>query len=505
MNDSRPSFSLARRSSALLNMAISVGAILALGVMVNYLAVRHFRRFSVNSDTQSRLSPQTLEVLGRLTNAVHVTVYYDPDDDLYPRVTGLLREYQSASLRIEVERVDYLRDVAAARAVKARYKLTRISDKNLVIFECGDNQRVVSSGELSEYDVKGFLAQRTNEVREVRRSHFRGELAFTSAIFSVSNPRRLKAYFLHGHGEHNPESTDQALGYSKFAAILKEECNIPWDRLSLLTSPEVPADCSLLVIAGPTNPFSREELAKLQKYLNQGGRLLALFNYYSLGKPTGLEKLLAQYDVTVGDNLVVDVEHSPPDARGTRGKGIVPTFLGNHPIVSRLVDADLYLILPRTIERTPSSASRPSASDVEELLFTGPNSQVVTDIRRGMPQMNPTLDRRGAVPLMAVAERGAVPGVSAERGATRLAVIGDSLFLENDAIESVFNRDFAAHVVNWLVDQAVLLKGVAPRPIKYYRIMMTQAQLSATRWLLLVMMPGSVLFLGAIVGWRRRT
>jgi hypothetical protein len=498
MNDERPSFSLARRSGVFLNVAISIGAVLALAAMVNYLAVRHFRRIHLGSSTEAILSVRTLQVLGQLTNAVHVTVYYDSEDDLYGRVTALLKEYQYASRNIEVERVDFLRDVSAAKLVKAKYKLTQFTDKNLVIFDCEGRTRIVSGGDLSDYDIKSVLEQKS---KEVRRTHFRGEMAFTSAIFSVSTARTLKGYFLRGHGEHNPESTDQAIGYSKFAAIVKEECSIPWEPLFLLTAAEVPPDCNLLVIAGPTDPFSREDLEKLQRYLDQGGRLLAMFNYYSLGKPTGLEKLLAQYDVTVGNNLVVDLENSPMRT----GKGIVPAAMGNHPVVSRLQNSQIYLSLPRTIQQAKASAPRSSSGNVEELLFTGPNSIVVTDVRKGVPQMNPSQDLRGAVPLMCVVERGSVPGVSAERGATRLAVIGDSFFLQNDGIESVANKDFGAHVVNWLVDQSVLLSGVAPRPLKSYRITMTQAQLAATRWILLVGMPGSVLLLGTLVWWRRRT
>ena len=498
MNGDRPSFSLARRWNVLLNVTLAVAAVFALAVMVNYLAARHFQRMFWATESQTKLSPRTFQVLALLTNTVHITVYFDSDDDLYGRVTALLKEYQFASPKIEVERVDYIRDAAAAKLVKAKYQFGQVTDKNLVIFECNGSKRIVSSSELSDYDVQSFVNQKT---KDVKRTAFRGEMMFTSAIFNVVAPRALRAYFLRGHGEQNPESTDQAIGYSKFAAILKDECNIPCATLTLLNAPEVPADCSLLIVAGPTDAFPKEDLEKIQRYLDQGGRMLALFNYYSVGRPTGLEKLLAQFDVVVGDNLVVDIENSPMRT----GKGVVPAELGNHPLVARLQNSQIYLSLPRSIRQAKAGGPRSSSTKVDELLLTGPNSIVVTDIRKGVPQMNPNLDTRGAVPLMAAVEKGSLPGVSAERGATRLAVIGDSFFLQNDGIESVANRDFAGHVVNWLVDQGVLLSGVAPRPVKNYRITMTQAQLAATRWILLVGLPGGVLLIGALVWWRRRS
>ncbi len=497
MNESSPSFSMGRRWSVLSNVALSIVTVVALVLMVNYLAVRHFARVHLAADSQTRLSPRSLQVLGQLTNTVYITVYYDSEDDLYGRVSALLKEYQYASPRIVVERVDYVRDVAAAKAVKAKYQLSQVSDKNLVIFDCNGRRRMVSSTELSDYDLSNVVEGKN---REVKRTHFRGEMAFTSAIFGVSMPRKLKACFLAGHGEQNPESTDQGIGYSKFAAVLKDECNIDTERLSLLNATEVPAECSLLVIAGPTDPFSAEDLEKIRKYLDQGGRLLALFNFYSVTKPTGLERLLALYDVAVGANVVFDIEHSPLHT----GKGIVPTDLGSHPIMTGLQNSQVYLSLPRSI-RQARSQSPPSGSKIEELLLTGPNSITVTDIRKGVPQMNPNLDLRGAVPLMVAVERGAVPKVSAERGATRLVVIGDSFFLQNDGIESVANRDLGAHVANWLVDQAVLVSGVAPRPVRTYQLTMTRRQVAATRWILLGGLPGTVLLAGALVWWRRRS
>ena len=498
MNGDKPSFSFARRWNVLLNVVLSLAAVLALAVMVNYLAARHFQRMYWAASSQTKLSPRTLQVLGLLTNTVHITAYFDSDDDLYGRVTALLKEYQFASPRIEVERVDYIRDAAAAKLVKAKYKFSQATDKNLVIFDCAGHTRIVSSSELSDYDVQSFVEQKT---KDVKRTAFRGEMMFTSAIYNVASPRSLRAYFLRGHGEQNPESTDQGIGYSKFAAILKDECNIPCSTLTLLNAPDVPADCSLLVVPGPTDPFPKEDLEKMQRYLDQGGRMLVLFNYYSVGRPTGLEKLLTQFDVVVGDNLVVDLENSPMRT----GKGIVPADLGNHPIVARLHNSQIYLSLPRSIRQAKAGGPRTSSTKVDELLMTGPNSIVVTDIRKGVPQMNPNLDTRGSVPLMVAVEKGSLPGVSADRGATRLAIIGDSFFLQNDGIESVANRDFAAHAVNWLVDQGVLLSGLAPRPVKSYRITMTQAQLAATRWILLVGLPGGVLLIGTLVWWRRRS
>ena len=501
MDGPQPSFSRRQRSNAALNLAVSILAALALLVMLNYLAARHFRRWFWTNSDQYQLSPRTHQVLASLTNKIHITVYFDSEDELYGRVTGLLKEYQFASPMIEVQRVDYLKDFGAAKQVKAKYKLTQTSDKNLIIFDCeGRPPAIATTSDLSVYDLDSVIAQRT---REVRRTAFLGEMVFTSKIFGVANPRALKAYFLHGHGEHDPNLTDKSNGYAKFAEILRNECSVPWETLSFLGTNDVPSDCSLLIIAGPILAFSPSDLEKLQRYLETGGRMLVFFNHapVSLNRPTGLEKFLAKYEIKVGEDLVWDPQHSPD-----QGLDIQPIYLGSHPIVMALGNMPVVLYKPRTIRQVKANPRRSDSTKVDELLFTGSNSTIVTtfDLKQ-IPRIEPDRNERGSVPLMAVVERGAVPGVSAERGAMRLAVIGDSYFLQNDAIENVAHRDFAAATINWLVGQDFLLSGVAPRPVVRYSLTLTQAKMVAIRWILLVGFPGGVVLIGTLVWWRRRS
>jgi hypothetical protein len=105
---------------------------------------------------------------------------------------------------------------------------------------------------------------------------------------------------------------------------------------------------------------------------------------------------------------------------------------------------------------------------------------------------------------MVAVEKGAIKDVITERGSTRIIVVGDSLFLGNLQIESAANRDFVGNAVNWLLERTQLLAGLGPRPIMQYKIVMTKAQLHQAQWVLLGVLPGSVLFLGGLVWLRRR-
>src|SRR5881628_2292586 len=86
-NDSAhpPSFSPARKWAIALNVLASCATLLALVLMVNYLASRHFQRYQWMADERYRLSPLTVKMLEGLTKEVKVIVFFDPENALLDR------------------------------------------------------------------------------------------------------------------------------------------------------------------------------------------------------------------------------------------------------------------------------------------------------------------------------------------------------------------------------------------------------------------------------------
>jgi hypothetical protein len=483
-----PRVSRLRRWGIGLNVLVSCAALFAIVVMVNYLASRHFVRFNWTGDTRFQLLPQTLLLLGSLTNQVKVSVLFEPDvpGTLYGDVKALLKEYQLASPRIQVEFIDYLRNSRGAAQVKAQYHINTSADTDLVIFDCGGRHRVVNARELSDYDLSGAFR---NE--PVKRTGFKGEQFFTSALLSVTDPKPLKAYALAGHEEHDLTSEDSQWGYQKFAGLLREK-NIAIEPLSLLTN-DVLEDCSLLVVAGPRNRIPSEELEKIDAYLKKGGRVFALLLNTRLTKGrSGLERLLAEWNVEVGDNLVIDRAQTQAGA----GQALLTSEFGGHPVVNPLHGSRLGLAWPRSVRQRTANPRGADAVKVDELAFTSSSGVALANV-------GGTQETNGVIPLAVAAEKGTVTGVSPDRGATRLVVVGESIFLGNGMIEAEANRDFASLAVNWLLGRGHLL-DIGPRPLREYQVSLTVGQRRNVRWILLGAMPGSVLFLGLLVWVRRR-
>lgn len=473
------------------NVLAGVTAMLALVLMVNYLAARHLNwRFHWTTNKQWQLSPLTVRLLKSLTNDVTVVVFFDKDrsPSLYSSITGLLKEYSQVNPRIRVDSIDYVNSPSAGELFKQRYKRSFKTDHDLVLFECNGKTKEIYDKELSEYDLSNLLSGRS---REVPRTAFKGELLFTSALISVTDPTQPRAYFLEGHGEYSPDSDQEQTGYSKMASVLRER-NLEVNRLSLQGTNEVPPD-ALLIIAGPTHQLQDTEVKKVDDFLDHGGRLLCLLRQ---GARTGLEKTLTDWGVAISNNTLVY------EGNNAQAGYLLTTNFTDHPTVSPLVDVGLVLVLPLPVGRRPVIKPDAGAPAVKEIIFSSTNG-VTSEFHTG--QLSPRqTDPHGAIPMAVAVEKGGIQGVRADRGATRLVVVGESMFLDNQLIETVANRDFAALAADWLLDRTQLLGGIGPRPIKEYRILMTKTQLRQVRWILLGGFPGGVLLLGLVVWWIRR-
>ncbi len=417
-------------------------------------------------------SPLTRQFVRSLTNQVKVTLFFDKQDWLYGTVSDLLNLYHLANPRITVRAVDVM-DAGAAQKVRTEYKLGN-GVKNIIIFDCpGMGQQDFDSKELTR-GTPEYVTQGTNLFFLRQPTDFVGESFFTAALIKVTSPKRLKAYFVEDHlGEHEIARGDD-FGYKTFQSILLDNY-IEVHSLQLQGTNTVPADCDLLVVAGAQNQFSALELGKIDQYLSQGGRLLALFNSLLIEQSgtmrgNGLEKLLEKWGVEVGNTVVVDPLWS------SKGEGLdmsVWNFAELNPVVNPLVGFSLYMIQPRKVGKLRTRAQSADAPRVDEIASSTDNAFMLSEP-----------GRRQKCPLM-VAVENTIRGMTTERGSTRMLVVGDSLMLDNLNIGQSANRDFAGYAVNWLLDRKQLLGAMGPRPIGSYRLVMTAAQVAATRWLLL--------------------
>jgi hypothetical protein len=497
----QPSFVPARRLTTALSVLVSVVSAFVIVAALNYLAVtRKVWRRDFSESGGRPLSPLTVQTLAGLTNRVEATVLFNSESPLFPHVDRLLREYAVRQPNLTIRHVDYLRSPGLAELAKVRFKLGTAAN-DLVAFECGGRQFVVTVADLTIYNNEDIKARMSGEQVEIRRAGFRGEERFTAAIASVSEGVVYRAAYLQGHGEHPGDSDEAIMGYAKFNSLLVNERNLQVEALKLAgTTNTIPADCQLLIIAGPTSPFLAPELVQIEAFLQRGGRLLVLLHPHAVARETGLEKLLAKWAI-----------YCPPMYAGDEQMtyttlDVQSKSFGLHPLMAplRREEGSLYFPLPRVVVPIPAERLAADAPKAEALITTSENGLTKSRVVNGDAAFDPTRDKRGPVPLAVAAEKGGVTGVSAGRGATRIVVIGDSTMFGNKTLGDANNRDFAGLCVSWLLDRPQAL-AIGPRPVSEYRLNLTENQLRTLRWLLIGALPGGVLVLGWLVWLRRRS
>ena len=450
-------------------------------VLANLLALRNPAQIVLTQSADHSLSPLTKNVLRSLTNEVRAVVLFDRQADLFEPVKNLLTEYERTSPKLKLEFIDIARDPTRAEAVQQELKMSVNSPENRVIFAANNTAKAISQSELSILDFSEFI-----NTREARRTHFVGEQLFTSAIAAVTQGRQTKVGFVIGHGEHKASDTGGQWGYSKFANILQQK-DLHLQEIPLTGTNSIPADCRMLIVAGPRTPYSRDELAKLREFVGTGGSLFTLFNFYSLQRPTGLENFLADYDFEIGFNQVSDSKNE----QSGQGGLLLVDDLGSHPITKPILGSRLQMLLPRSVGFP--EAENDESPPVSILAHSSDAGQAVGQIQGNKG----SVEREGKIPLIAAklhANDGQPPA--------RLVVAGDSLFLGNSAIEAGANRDFASLAVNWLLEREHLL-AIAPRTVTEYRIDLSRAEMTSITWLLLLVLPGGTLGLG-LLWWHRQ-
>jgi hypothetical protein len=365
--------------------------------------------------------------------------------------------------------------------------------KDLIIFSSGDRHYVVPGEfvvgvqtKLMGPDDPKFNPDEKRPQFMRKPVTFNGEVMFTSKLLALSHAQPLKAYFLKGHGEPSLEGTDDG-GYKKFALQLAQN-DIALENLELSGEADIPADCNLLVIAAPARKLYEPDLQKIDRYLGEGGKLMAMFNGVSVRQPTGIEAVLQHWGVNVVADYVIDTAESRSD------QDVIVRSFNEKTFVNPLSELALQMVMPRPVMGIGSATPPAGAPQIDALVRSSDTSMLAGD-RSAAPR---------GYPLITAVEQKSAAGVTAPRGNMRIVAAGDWMFLDNQLIESGANRDFLNYAVNWLCDREQLLKGIGPRPVKDFRLMLSPYQSKQLRWLLLGAMPGGVLILGWLVWLVRR-
>ena len=493
--DDKPPTLRRRRVVIGANVLLQIVALLAVVVMVNWLASRHYVRFDWTKAGYYQLAGKTKQVLKSLQDPVEVVVFLPPNDrrDYVEKtlddVRNLLKEFQFyGKEKLHVEYVDPQRDLARAQQLVKQYTL---DSPDVIIFASRGHHKYVRLDEMVEIDPQ------SQEMGESRVRAFKGEGLFLSAIQTVTEEESPKVYFLTGHGERDPEDFDQREGYSELARYIKRD-NILVQKWNLLENQALPTDAGAMVIAGPRKAFAASELNALEQYLKGKGRLVIMLDPHT---QTGLETFLKRWGVLVDDDLAM---RQAGVLLGTQMLDVnaVAADYATHPITAKLADTNTEFPYARSVRHSSQpEGAMPDQLQVTELVKAAPAYWGETDPDTEHATFDPATDIAGPLPL-AVAVETSKPHGDVDIGVTRVVVIGTSRFVDNSSLGGG-NLDFFMNSVNWLLQREQLM-AVSPKVPDEFRLDMSPSQERAVYLLVIGGLPLFVAMIGIVVWLGRR-
>lgn len=314
-------------------------------------------------------------------------------------------------------------------------------------------------------------------------------------IYTLAQGQEKIACFIIGHGERDLART-AADGFSEAKAALQSD-SFTICPLRLDDRPGITSDCRIVIIAGPQQDIPDQSLAHLKNYFERGGRLLLLLDPTPLPR---LKKFLSQYNVEVGNDIIIDRSNPLADA-----DDLTPIVFINreHPIASHVTAAVLF---SNACSVQVGTHPLPGFS-WEILAQSGKETWAEQDLQSAFDntaQYHEGTDLRGPVQVAVITKK--APDKQHEAPEGRMVVIGTSQFATNQHINILGNKDFFLNCARWLAE--VTLPKISRSESKDFRVTplvsLTAAENRLVFWSCVIIQPALIQAIGIGVIFRRR-
>ncbi|MGC0774280.1 MAG: DUF4350 domain-containing protein, partial [Candidatus Acidiferrum sp.] len=303
--------------------------------------------------------------------------------------------------------------------------------------------------------------------------------------------------FVTGSGEHQIDDTTRD-GFSRFKDVLGKD-DYQTKSISLLQQAEVPGDCTVVVVGGPSGDYQQPEVDALKKYVEDGGRAMFLLDpplkmgHEDIAENDALTGLLSSWGVTPNKDLILDMNPIGQLA-GLGPQVALVTRYYSQPIVNDMKGSATGFPLSRSLE-----TKNGDKTTVDKLFDSSESSLATTKLNSATINPNDPTNKKG--PLTIAAAGTYKTGKANSQG--RFVVVGSSDWAANSFINFNGNRDLALNAMNWLSSDEDLI-SIRPKEPEDRRITMTKAQMNWVRVTSQFLLPLAVVFVGITVWWRRR-
>ena len=460
------------------NSAVLVLVVVGILAAVNYIAYRRPLKKDLTKNQRHSLSDQTKKVAGALRDEVRI-VYFQRASELAGG-DERIKQYAALSPHVKTEFVDpYERPTRA-----------------------------------NEYDVKGpwpIIVVERGARRE--RAASDSEQDLTNALIKVTREGQKTVCFASGEGERDPDDGADT-GYTGAREALTKSQYLT-KKVVLARDRAVPADCAVLIVAGPEQDLLPPVVDAIRSYVAAGGKALVMAEPPLKGARPNLDGLIAGWGLEAGKDVVVDVSGMGQFF----GAGELTPLAVEYPYHEITRGFRVMTVFHEARSVQPAAAGGIPGVTSQSLVQTSPASWAETDLTLKSPVEAGDADRKGPISLGAVAtvQVTAAASPSPEPSPSpgdeeapppptregRVAAFGDADFASNALLPFQGNRDFFLNVVAWLAEDADLI-SIRPREPDDQRMFLTQTQQQTIGFVALVLLPGLFVGLGVWSWWKRR-
>ncbi len=449
------------------NTFLALVVMLGILILVNFIAQKESIRWDLTKIKKYSLSDQTLKVLNNIDEDIKIIGFFQTNNSQRGEVEDLINEYKAKNNKISIEFIDP--DVKPAEALK--FGITRYGT---LIFEQGDKKEQALT--YSEADI-------------------------TSSLLKLSRDEIKSIYFLSGHNEKDIDAMTE-LGYATIKDLLEREGYVV-KKLSLITEKKIPEDADVIVIAGPKEKVLDKEQDLLRKYLDDGGKMMALIDPSTeIKSKSNLSDLLYKWGVEIEDGVVID----PAKYFWTDVGSPVIEKWENHQITSSISPAFF-----SGVAKVDQAAEHPKNVEVQPLAKTSSDSWLEKELTSGKAKYNEGQDVKGPISIAL-----AVQGINkeeeqadseekkeTENNSPRIVVMGDSDFANNIFANSLGNFDLFINSINWLAEEEDLI-SIRPKQEEQRTVTLTGSQSKLIFYLTVIGMPLIIIIIGIGVWMDRK-
>lgn len=448
------------RAANFAQAAVYTLIIIAILGVANFLANRYNKSFDATANKKYTLSDQTAKVVKNIQGDLTITYWDRPNG--FPNAQDLFERYKQLSPKVTVEYKDVDKDRTQAIAAGVKNPLPNIFVK------VGNKTETAKS--LTEEEVTGAM------VRALKGGD--RTVCFTSG---------------YGEGSTTDTTASEGLGNVK---DLTEKNNYKTKVVPLIPKPDIPADCTILVVAGPKRDYLQPAVDAIKTYVENGGRALIMLDPPLQFKTTidenpALVAVLDSWGVKMDKDLVLDLS-GVGQLFGLGPEFPIITKYNDHAIVRDMKDEATGFPITRSMQVTKGDKTMVSA------LFSTSDDAVATEDLK-----NPQVNVKAAKPGARVLAAAGTYATGKENSTGRFVVVGTSRWIGNGFLAFNGNRDLYMNMLNWLSSDEDLI-SIRPKDPEDRRLNMNPLQATMLFYGSVVLLPLAIIMAGVGVWWRRR-